>query len=152
MSGPAPIPSHILKLRGSKLLYDRKGEPQPEPAMPCPPDSLTDDEREGWDMLTRMTSALGVVSEAEEAAFHKFAMAWGEMREAQRHLLGEGKVLTGANGGAYLNPWQGVKNKAMDQWSDVMSKCGCTPSDRTRVRAEAGEKQKDDKSKFFKSG
>jgi P27 family predicted phage terminase small subunit len=153
MRGPAPTPSHILKLRGSKQLYNRKGEPQPEPAMPMPPDSLTDFEREGWEMLTRMVVALGVATAAEESAFHKFAEAWGEMREAQRHMEADGKVLTGGNGGQYLNPWHGVKNRAIDRWSDIMSKCGCTPSDRTRVRTEAGEgsKSTNDKSKFFTS-
>src|SRR2546429_7798185 len=62
---PAPTPTRVLKMRGSKHARGRDGEPEPPIGIPRPPTKLPERVKAVWDKAGRLLKDMGVLTVAD---------------------------------------------------------------------------------------
>lgn len=147
--GPRPTPTQVLRLRGSWRAKVRADEPEPDAAIPAPPDWLSGDGREEWDRLVPLLASLGLLTEMDRSTLALYCQAYGVYVEAQRTLEQEGYYLA-SEYGQVAHPAVAVAAKAWDQCLRASQRFGFSPSDRAglvkpKKDADSG------KSRFFKA-
>ena len=66
LRGPAPTPTKILRLTGSKELWKRAGEPKPEEGRPKLPTFLeSDEEKREWRRLCALLLPVGILTKLD---------------------------------------------------------------------------------------
>ncbi len=65
--GPAPTPTEILRLRGSKRANRRTTEPKPERGIPSCPQHLGKTARAEWRRVTKPLDQMGVIAKIDRA-------------------------------------------------------------------------------------
>lgn len=113
MSGPAPTPTAVLRLRGSKRAkYRRGGEPLPTGTPVCPA-WVRADARAAWKAIVPELEASGVLSRVDVNTLARYCTLWAAWR---RDRLDQ-----------FLNAELGKLEREF----------GMTPASRTRIRVEA---------------
>lgn len=93
---------------------------------------------------------MGLISEADRAAFAMYCQSWGEYVEAENHIRKKGRVVTTPNGSIQVSPWVSISRNARLIAHKFLACFGMTPADRSRVAAKKNEVKKDAKERFFK--
>jgi P27 family predicted phage terminase small subunit len=85
MPGPAPIPTPILKARGSQILPRREGEFSPEPGIPDKPEGLSEAAGKIWDALVDEVRKTGVLCKIDGRTMERYCRTFVLWRiEAER--------------------------------------------------------------------
>jgi P27 family predicted phage terminase small subunit len=136
-SGGRPQPTRLKLLRGNpgKRALN-PDEPQPDPALPEPPDHLSDEAQREWERVGGLLLSLGLVSDLDRAALAAYCQAWGRWVEAEEALRQYGVVIKSPAGFPIQSPFLAVANKALEQMRWTLLEFGLTPAARTKVRGE----------------
>lgn len=122
-----PTAAHVLE---STYRHDRHGQGAewvPE-GQPSPPDWLSADARQFWDVIVPQLIAKGVATLADEASLIGLCDWWAQYLAASRAL----RAIDYADTSAYR-----LLNQAAVAWKSfagIASKFGLTPSDRAALR------------------
>ena len=139
MPGRKPKPTALKVLEGNpgkrKL---PENEPDPGRKMPSCPSWLLPEAKAEWKRLAKTLNQMGVLSEADRAAFAAYCQSWARWKEAQEHIDLEGSTFMGENG-PRKSPWVAIANEAQAKMMSAASEFGMTPSSRTKIAA-ANEK------------
>lgn len=142
--GPAPEPTALKKLKGNpgkRPLNER--EPTPPPALPRCPMWLGKVAKREWRRLARDLHRAGILTLIDRdilAMFVDELAAWLEAAE-QLEATG-GKVLETPGGRRYLNPWQGIRERAKKAALSYGREIGLTPSSRSQLIVTKPEEEK----------
>ena len=146
--GPHPLPTKILKLRGS-----RRGkaphEPKTGPMDGSCPELLKGRAREMWDDLSERLIRVGVAGELDRNALARYCLLWARWMDLEAFVAKNGEVYE-ANGLRKLHPEAAEARQLAALLARLEDGFGMNPSARSRVRAKPGEHQETgDKSRFF---
>lgn len=132
--GPKPMPSALRRLIGNPGNRPVSGnEPQPEAAIPQPPDHLDELAVAEWERLAPELHKLGLLSRIDRAALACYCMAWSRWVRAEQHLREHGEIVQAPSGAPIQNPWLSIANRAFDQLKALAAEFGMSPSSRSRV-------------------
>jgi P27 family predicted phage terminase small subunit len=81
--GRHKTPTHILKIRGSRKVADRKGEPTPEVGRPKQPAGLPKEAAKVWRHVCDILSRMGVLTLADGQQLERYARMFAQWRRAQ---------------------------------------------------------------------
>jgi P27 family predicted phage terminase small subunit len=90
--GPAPTPTKILALRGSRRVVGRAGEPQPEVARLATPEWLAPDAKASYDFLADHLHELGLLTAIDQGALVRYATIWTSYRRCAEFVAKNGEV------------------------------------------------------------
>lgn len=160
--GPAPTPTAILRLRGSKLVNQRDRyratEAKGPPGTPDCPDWLDQDAKAAWEHLVPQLESMGVLTRIDGNALARYCKLWARWRKAEAFLDKNGEVypLRDEKGKVkYLAqfPQVSIAANLAQQLTRLEQEFGLTPSARTRIQVDPGLPVSDPvKSRFFASG
>lgn len=136
--GPKPMPTNVLRLRGSWLAGQRTGEPTPSRKPPVKPDWLAGEAAVAWDRVTTWLDGMGILTETDSHMLARYCAMWADWRachadvEAHGHTYpkkdAEGKV----RGLAEL-PQSAIALKLDAQLLRMENHLGLTPSARASI-------------------
>jgi len=133
--GPAPTPTALKVLRGSRPSTINHQEPKPEIGAGDPPSWLGDEAIEYWREYAPKLENLGVLCETDRTAFALLAHTWGQWCEARLELAANESVQTSASGHSQVTPWVTIARQLQADYLRQASKFGMNPSDRTGITA-----------------
>lgn len=135
MKGARPKPTQLRILQGNPGKHPINiREPKPAPSVPeCPPE-LSADAKAEWARLSEYLFRLGMITEADRAAFAGYCQAYGRWLEAERILAEEGEILITDKGNSVQNPWLWVANRALEQMYKFLIEFGLSPASRCRLK------------------
>lgn len=84
--GPAPKPTDILKIRGSRRVAQRRGEPQAESGAPKKPATLKGDAAKVWAQVCKILAAMGILTTADGHQLERYARLYVSWQRAQAVL------------------------------------------------------------------
>ena len=142
MRGRKPKPTEVKKLEGNpgKRAINKK-EPKPESVVPRCPSHLPKTAKAEWARITKELKTLGLISRIDRAALVAYCQAWADYIEANQTIDEQGAVIVSEKGGAYQNPWVGIKNNALNRLIRISAEFGMTPSSRSRVQADKPDEE-----------
>lgn len=129
--GPKPVPTAILRLRGSPLAANRTGEPEPLAGEPTMPDELDDEAVAEWRRTTEALRGMGLLSYVDRSMLAALCIAWSRFWRAYR----DEKALPATT------TWQSkamagnVADKALAAYCRLASAFGLSPAARTQLKA-----------------
>lgn len=140
--GPKTKPTKLKLLKGTARKHRlNASEPQPDVALPDPPEHLTAAALSEWDRIAGDLVALGILTDIDRGTLAAYCQAYGRWsaaetalaRMAARDTMTEGLVIKTKSGNLIQNPLVGAANKAMADMVRYAAEFGLTPSARTRV-------------------
>lgn len=141
--GPAPTPTHILQMRGSTLVSQRRlaDEPKPPPGLPRCPAWLDADAKAAWKQLAPMLAAMGCLTKIDTNALARYCRLWARWRKAEAFIDKHGEVYPlkddeGKTRCVQQWPQVAIANKLAQQLSRLEAEFGMTPSARSRIQIE----------------
>lgn len=142
-----PTNLHILNGNPSNLnLEERlKNEPKFTDIAPDCPEWLDEYGKAEWNRLAPELERLGLLTQADLAAFAAYCQAYSDVIKATEQLkeLGpDGWVQTTESGYKQQHPLVGIKNTAMDKMKSFLIEFGFTPASRSKVTANEPPKSK----------
>ena len=140
--GPAPTPTHILELRGSRLPGRRGNEPKPLIEVPDCPEWLGEIARIEWDRLMPILLEQKLISKMYSGALASLCAAYSRMVEAQQLIDVNGFTYVTDKGAIVKRPEVTIMEKAQTLYLQFMQQFGLSPSSGVRVTAATPEKKK----------
>lgn len=138
--GPRPTPTHLLQLRGSKLVNKarREREVQGPEGLPDKPDWLDEMGQRAWDFLVPLLQQMGVLTRIDANALSRYCHMWSRWREAESFIAKHGLMYPlkdDAGQPKCFQPWPQVSiaNKLTQQLTRLEQEFGMTPSARSRL-------------------
>ena len=137
--GPAPLPKHVLKLRGSEEANSREELGTPASTMPEPPEWMRPAAQEMFRLVCGFTKRMGTLAESDFEVICRYSVIWDRWRAAEMELAktGCGFVEVCAPDGSlrFSRPskWQSQANTCHEQLRQLETVLGLTPADRTRL-------------------
>lgn len=163
LRGFPPVPTAILKARGSWLAPARakRGEPQPKLGAPRCPAYLSDGAKEVWYQVCPQLKALGTLAITDGAAIARYCETFILWKRAAEFLTSHESLvypIVDKDGTARgVAPWP--QNALYDRYHRILTsiedRFGLTPSARTRIattKAIGNAALDGDKSRFFCAG
>lgn len=149
MSGPAPTPTEILKLRGSWRADTRPNEPQPKKGAPPCPRRLKGEARQIWKSVCRILAEMNVLTRADGAQLERYCTYLARWRECEDFIAKNGATypmyteeastyIGRMPDGRFLVGWcrhpHVTESRALDSALKQMeANFGLTPAARTRI-------------------
>lgn len=127
-----------------------KKEAMPAATMPDCPSHLSDRARREWARTGPILNRIGLLTEADKAAFAAYCVAYARWADAEEQLIKHGLLVKYpskvAEGQFVLqqSPMLGIANRSMDQMKSFLSEMGMTPSSRSRIQVDMGGSQAGD--------
>jgi P27 family predicted phage terminase small subunit len=137
--GPAPLPKHILQMRGSKEAKYREELGSPVSAIPEPPEWIRPAAKEMFRLVCGYTQRMGTLAESDTEVIVRYSIIWERWREAEMQLAKAGcgyvEVLAPDGSIRFTRPskWQYQANTCHEQLRQLETVLGLTPADRTRL-------------------
>lgn len=151
--GPKPIPTALKILNGNPGKRPiNAGEPQPELAIPKPPDHLDELALAEWERLTPELHRLGLVSRIDRGALACYCNAWSRWVRAEEHIREHGEIVQAPSGAPIQNPWLSIANRAFDQLKTLAADFGMSPASRVGLKVDGDARQADELDEFKRSG
>jgi P27 family predicted phage terminase small subunit len=110
-----------------------QNEPKLKPALPEPPDGLSDIALAEWKRVAPELFEARILTNADRAALAAYCQNWADWVMALGELVKDGMVLETDKGYQYPSPWVGIANKAMSNFTKIAAEFGLTPSSRSRL-------------------
>lgn len=137
--GPAPLPKHTLKLRGSDEANYREELGTAPSSLPEPPSYLKPSAAAMFRQVCEMTQKMGTLAESDTEVIGRYSAVWDRWRAAEEQLKGldSGYIEVLAPDGSIRfsrpNKWMTQANVAHEQLRQLETVLGLTPADRTRL-------------------
>jgi len=138
--GPRPTPTHLLQLRGSKLVNKdrREREVKGPEGLPDKPEWLDEMGQKAWDFLVPLLQQMGVLTRIDANALSRYCQLWSRWREAEAFIAKHGLMYPlkdDAGKPKCFQPWPQVSiaNKLAQQLTRLEQEFGMTPSARSRL-------------------
>lgn len=157
MPGPAPIPTAILKARGSWRVSTRKGEPQPDGVIPAPPKWLDKAAKAVYREVAKWLENMHVGAKCDVNALCRYARTWVRWKQADLFIQKYGETYPNKDKAGHVTqfaPWPqvGIINRLSRELNYLEGQFGLTPAARTRISVEVPEPAKPEgKGRFFKA-
>jgi P27 family predicted phage terminase small subunit len=149
VKGRKPIPSAILKTRGSKV--DRPAEIIAPLKSPDMPDFLDATAREEWAFMTAELERLGIAATIDRSHLAMYCTVYSRWRQAEQQVAAEGMTVECSGGHRQQHPALPIANKAIALMQKMLPEFGMSPSSRTRLHVKADAKPAG-KTRFFPAG
>ena len=154
--GPAPTPTNILQIRGSKLVTKRRNQTEakgPEGTPPCP-DWLDGDAKAKWNELVPKLEQMGVLTLIDQDAVARYCHLWVRWRAAEDFIKKHGEMYPlkddkGRTKCVQAWPQVATANKLAQQLTRLEQEFGLTPAARTRIHIQVPVTQIDDRKARF---
>lgn len=155
MPGPAPTPTEVLKLRGSRRAAGRKNEPKPPNGAPPRPRWLSKEAKAAWKQLVPELDALGVLTKIDGNALARYCAMWVRWKRAADHLekYGESYPLKDNEGKVKCFmpfPQAAVVNKLSIMLLRIEQEFGLTPASRSRLQIEVPVREPSEETNYIK--
>lgn len=137
---PRPKPTALKVLAGNpgnRPLNMR--EPKPLKSLPRAPRWMTPEGKKVWRRLAPELFQLGVLTHLDGDMLGLLVQAVADYAEARAHLVAEGRVVLSPNNYPIMNPWEAMKNKALEQIQKLGAEFGLSPSARTKLVVDEPE-------------
>jgi P27 family predicted phage terminase small subunit len=137
--GPAPLPKHILQMRGSKEARYREELGTMLEQLPEPPEWLRPAAKEMFTQVCGFTLRMGTLAESDLQVISRYAIVWDKWQEAEKELAkgaeAWAEVLAPDGSLRFCRPtkWQAQSNHCHEQLRQLETVLGLTPADRTRM-------------------
>lgn len=155
MRGRKPTPTVLKILRGNP---GKRALPLHEPDIPAaagedldPPDFLSVDAQKEWRRIAPRLVRGGLLSEVDRAALMVYAIAFGDVAEAERAIRLQGKLVKSPNGYPIHNPNLAISRSNRELLAKMCPEFGMTPSSRARVAAAKTEGKPSKLARFVKN-
>lgn len=139
--GPAPLPTALKVLRGSKRINTR--EPAAGDGEPVQPADFNEAERAAWaETIAEMQTVPGLVKRADRGVLELVARTVPAYREAARHVREHGSTVVARDerGGVkfvQVSPQMQTAIKLAALLKTLYAELGLTPSGRSRLNLQA---------------
>ena len=139
-AGRKPKPTAIKILEGNpgkrKL---NENEPKPlKKAPPCPK-WLEPEAKKDWRRLAKALEAMGVLTEADMAAFAGYCQSYARWKEAEERITDRGLVIRTPSGYPQQVPYISIAQQYLKLMQQFAEQFGLTPAARSRIIAGNGE-------------
>lgn len=150
MRGRKPNPTALKVLRGNP---GRRPLNMREPAPPrvvdlAPPVELKGAAAAEWTRTAPELQRLGLLTTIDRQALIAYCVTWARWLEAEDQIREHGMVLKGRKGAPILSPYVGIAARTMQQLKVWLEQFGMTPSARSRVKTDPGDKPADRFAKY----
>lgn len=149
MSGPAPTPTPVLKMRDSWRANIRKGEPRPAGDAPECPDWLDKPAARIWHETVEHLRSMQTLAETDQVVIAAFSQSYADYAVLVVQIRNEGRTFETPKGYIAKNPAVTMMNEARSAMLKLAAELGLSPASRTRIRVPE-KRKKDDKDRFFK--
>jgi P27 family predicted phage terminase small subunit len=142
--GRKRLPTNLHVLNGNPSKIDIKERQENEPkfessGISCPV-WLDDYAKEEWNRLSPELQNLGLLTDADLAAFAAYCQSFSDWRHAVEILKEESLIQQTATGYKQQHPAVGIRNSAMEKMKAFLVEFGFTPASRSRVTFKEQEK------------
>lgn len=151
MAGRRPKPSALKVLEGNRgKRAINKSEPKPQSGAPEASDWLAPAALEKWNSIVPQLTAIKVLTVVDGSALESLCAAYTNMVESQRIVTKYGVIIEepvlnkdGVLVGHKLkkNPASTAVLQHQKEYRALLSAFGLTPSDRSRLKTDSGEKE-----------
>ena len=139
-AGRKPKPTAVKILEGNpgkrKL---NEHEPQPQRKAPPCPKWLEPEAKKEWRRLAKTLEAMGVLTEADMAAFAGYCQAYDRWKEAEERITDRGLVIRTPSGYPQQVPYISIAQQYLKLMQQFAEQFGLTPAARSRIIAGNGE-------------
>ena len=139
-AGRKPKPTNIKILEGNpgkrKL---NEHEPQPQRKAPPCPKWLEPEAKKEWRRLAKTLEAMGVLTDADMAAFAGYCQAYARWKEAEERITDRGLVIRTPSGYPQQVPYISIAQQYLKLMQQFAEQFGLTPAARSRIIAGNGE-------------
>lgn len=143
MKGRKPKPTKLKAQAGNPGKRPlNEAEPVYEAGAGQPPEMLDAVAVAEWNRVSSLLTASGVLTQADRLVLVVYCGAWSEWVAATALVKKHGMVMKSAGGGAYQNPYLGIRNRAADTMAKLGASLGLDPSSRSRLTAAVPAKAK----------
>jgi P27 family predicted phage terminase small subunit len=150
MRGRKPVPTALKVLRGNpgrRPLNTR--EPAPPRAVDLtPPPELTGAAELEWRRLAPKLQRLGLLTEIDDRALVAYCVTWSHWIDAEAQIRKHGMVIKTKKGAPMVSPYVAIASRLMQQLKAWLEQFGMTPSARSRVKTDPGDKPADQFAEF----
>lgn len=153
--GPAPVPTGVLRLRGtlrSDRIYD---EPKVAGGIPKCPSWLSAEAKSAWKQLAPDLVASGLLTRLDRNALSRYCTLWARWRDAEAFIEKHGSVYTlkDSTGGARCAmqfPQVAIAHRLSLALTKLEAEFGMTSSGRSRLHVQTPPAEPSKLSRFFK--
>jgi P27 family predicted phage terminase small subunit len=144
MQGRKPKPTALKLLEGNpgKRAINR-AEPKPRVVLPKPPEHLSDEEKNKWNLTVRELHPLGLVTTIDKDALAMYCVIFMRWVKAEKMVRDKGEIIKTAAGNIIQNPYLSIANRALEQLNKLGAEFGMTPSSRSRVKVDAADPERE---------
>lgn len=140
--GPAPTPTKILELRGSRRAGRNTNEPKPDKGRPRCPVWLKGNAKTEWKKLVEMTDRMGILTKVDGNALARYCRLWQRWRRAEDFIEEHGDQYPVKDGkgntvGFRIFPSAKIASILCVELRRLECEFGLTPASRTRISSEA---------------
>lgn len=135
---PKPTAIKILEGNPGKRPLNRFEPAYQKKAPPCPA-WLDDEAKREWRRLARTMESMGVLTEADMAAFAAYCDAYSKWKEATEFLDQHGTIFKTPSGYIQQVPQVSIAQTYSKIMTKIATEFGLTPASRSRIIAGNGE-------------
>ena len=140
MRGRKPKPTAIKILEGNPGKRQlNEHEPQPLKKAPSCPKWLEAEAKREWRRLAKTLEAIGVLTEADMAAFAGYCQAYARWKEAEERITDRGIIFRTPSGYPQQVPYVSIAQQYLKLMQQFAEQFGLTPAARSRIIAGNGE-------------
>ena len=134
--GRKPKPTAIKRLEGNPgkrplNIY----EPKPKKKAPACPDWLDEEAKREWKRLAKTMEAMGVLTEADRAAFATYCDAYSKWKTATEFIDQHGLIFKTPSGYIQQVPQVSIAQTYGKLMTKIATEFGLTPASRSRIIA-----------------
>ena len=139
-AGRKPKPTNIKILEGNPGKRPlNEYEPKPlKKAPPCPK-WLELEAKKEWRRLAKTLEAMGILTDADMAAFAGYCQAYARWKEAEERITDRGLVIRTPSGYPQQVPYISIAQQYLKLMQQFAEQFGLTPAARSRIIAGSGE-------------
>lgn len=141
--GPAPTPTHLKVIRGTRPDRINKAEPKPVASDPKCPTWLNAEGKKVWKRVAAQLKDMQLLFEADQDVLNAYVQAVVMHQEASKVVQREGITVPGRRDEFVKNPALQVVRDSATLIRMLAGELGLTPAARSRLKSENTEKAQD---------
>ena len=151
--GPKPLPSNVLRLRGSWRAEEREAhEVKATDSPPTMPEWLGDDAAAYWPSVSEAVAGIpGLARAPDGMALGLLCQSLADYLRARTVVADDGRYIPGSTGSLVPHPALVEMNRAYARLAKQCALFGLSPSDRIGLRGDQRQPSKSGKGEFFGS-
>ncbi len=147
--GRKPVPTQVLKLRGSWRAKNRR-DLFVQPEKPRMPSWLSDEAKRAWRHMVPQLEALGILKRADEVVLAMFCTDYAEWSQACEEISTlKSRFVKQPSGRICQHPLLRIRDAAAERMRKLISELGMSPAARTGLNITQKPSPSKSKSRFF---